>query len=632
VRILQVAYKSQIYGGEKVLLDLTRGLIERGHHLFVACPSHGPLTEVLKSEDVNVFVVPMRKTYDIVAIYRLYRILKKYRIDVIHSHGLLVNILSRIASYLANTPVSISTAHIPLNLKSGKQAQNVLEKLMIPYYLVLDNLTSLFNQKIIAVSHAVKSDLMEQGIKPGKMVVVQNGIDPNLMTGKKDNNDKELEDSENTIVGTITRLSPQKDLKTLLRMANLVIKQIPNVKFIVVGDGEQREELQNMVESLGLHNHVRLLGYREDSRDILKSFDIFALSSLWEGLPIVILEAMAVEKPVIATAVDGVKEVVEHGKSGLLVDPQRPDLLAESVIQLINNPNQAKAMGRKGRKRLERFFSIDRVINTIEQIYFSQIFNKKPNMFVKFKIYSKKIYSTMVYLWHRLVHKKEEGVSVLFYHSLEPGKSLVNFLKQIDYLRKNGYQIVSIEEVISYIRKETKLSPRSICLTFDDGYYNNYESVFPILQKYDLPAAIFLSTKFVTSNNTKEIDLRIGERFLSWDEVKKMSNGRIHFGSHGYNHCDLTKVSSRKLFGEILRSKQLMEEKMRGKIRYFSYPYGRYNKTVKEFVKRAGFEAAFTTIPGIIRPGDDLLTLKRTLIAPSDSPFDFRKKISGVFI
>jgi len=614
------------------LLDLTRGLIEKGHHLFVACPSHGPLTEVLKSDGVNVFIVPMRKTYDIVAMYRLYRILKKYRIDVIHSHGLLVNILSRIASYLANTPVSISTAHIPLNLKSGKQAQDVFEKLVIPYYLILENLTSLFNQKIIAVSHAVKSDLIEQGIKPEKIVVVQNGLDPNLLKEKNDGNDKELEDREKTIVGTITRFSPQKDLKTFLRMANLVVKEIPDVEFMVIGDGEQREELQTLAESLGLRDHVRFLGYREDARDVLKSFDIFALSSLWEGLPIVILEAMAAGKPVVATAVDGVKEVVEHGKSGLLVDPQRPDLLAESVIQLINNPDQAKAMGRKGRKRLERLFSINRVINTVEQIYFSQMFNRSPNMFGRFKIYSKKIYSTMVYLWHQLFHKKEEGASVLFYHSLEPGRPLENFLKHIEYLKKNGYQIISIHEVISYIRREIELSPRSICLTFDDGYYNNYGSLFPVLQQHNLPAAIFLSARYITSNNPREIDLKINERFLSWGEVRKMSNGRVHFGSHGYNHCDLTTLSSNKSFREILRSKQLMEEKMLGNIRYFSYPYGRYNKTVKEFVKRAGFEAAFSTIPGIIRPGDDLLAVKRTLIAPSDSLFDFKKKMSGVFI
>jgi hypothetical protein len=164
-----------VYGGEKVLLDLTRGLRERGHHVFVACPSKGPLPDILEAEGVNVFIIPMRKTYDFAAIYRLYRILRKYKIDVIHSHGLLVNILSRVASYLADTPVSISTAHLPLNLKSGKQAQNIFEKLMIPYYLILDTLTSLCNDKIIAVSHAVKRDLMEQGVDSKRIVVEREG-------------------------------------------------------------------------------------------------------------------------------------------------------------------------------------------------------------------------------------------------------------------------------------------------------------------------------------------------------------------------------------------------------------------------------------------------------------------------
>jgi peptidoglycan/xylan/chitin deacetylase (PgdA/CDA1 family) len=341
---------------------------------------------------------------------------------------------------------------------------------------------------------------------------------------------------------------------------------------------------------------------------------------------------MAAKKPVVATAVDGVSEVVEHGKTGLLVEPQKPDLLAESVIELIKNPRQAKKLGHRGRRRLEEFFSIKRVINTVEQIYLSQCFDRRPNALVWFKIYLKKIYSTLFYCVHRLFYKKKEGVSVLFYHSLEPGKPLMNFLKQIDYLRKNGYHIISISEVVSYIKREKEVSPRSVCLTFDDGYYNNYESVLPILEKYSVPAAIFLSTKYMASNGPKEIDLKIGERFLSWEEVKEMADNGVHFGSHGYNHCDLTSLSPKKSFQEIFRSKQLIEENVSEKTRYFSYPYGRYDRRMKGLVKRAGFEAAFTTIPGNVRLGDDPYSLKRILIAPSDSLFDFRKKISGVFI
>jgi peptidoglycan/xylan/chitin deacetylase (PgdA/CDA1 family) len=377
---------------------------------------------------------------------------------------------------------------------------------------------------------------------------------------------------------------------------------------------------------------VRFLGYREDARDILKSFDIFALSSLWEGLPIVILEAMAAEKPVVATAVDGVAEVVEHGKTGLLVEPEKPDLLAKSVIELIRNPNRAKGMGKRGRERLARYFSIDRVINTVEQIYFSQLFNKKPNIYEWLKIYLKKIYSTLVYFLGQLFCQNEEGVIALFYHSLDSGRPLRNFLKQMDYLRKNGYKIISTKEVISYVKGEKELSPRSVCLTFDDGYYNNYESVFPVLKKCNVPAAIFLSTKYIASNDGKEVDLKIDERFLSWGEIKNMARSGMHFGSHGYSHCDLTGLSPQEVFREIHYSKELIEKNIPGKVQYFSYPYGRYNETIRTLVKNEGFEAAFTTTPGIIMTGDDLYAIKRILIAPSDSLFDFKKKIAGVFI
>jgi glycosyltransferase involved in cell wall biosynthesis len=505
-----------VYGGEKVLLDLTRGLRERGHHVFVACPSKGPLPDILEAEGVDVFIIPMRKTYDFAAIYRLYRILRKYKIDVIHSHGLLVNILSRVASCLANTPVSISTAHLPLNLKSGKQAQNIFEKLMIPYYLILDTLTSLCNDKIIAVSHAVKRDLVEQGVDSKRIVVVQNGIDVGLIDPKNRSVKAELQSKRDyPTIGTITRLSPQKDIPTFLRMAGFVIRDFPRTQFIIVGDGEKREELKALAQNLGLQNHVKFLGYREDAQDILKSFTIFALSSLWEGLPIVILEAMAAGKPVVATTVDGVIEVVEHGKTGFLVEPQKPELLAKHVVTLVSNPKQAKSMGRKGRTRIEKFFSIKRVVNTVEQIYVSRFLNRRSRAVMRCKIYLKKIYSTSIYLARQLLSKKEEGVSILFYHSVDSGKPLENFRKQIEYLRGNGYRVISIQELISYVKGEKQLPPRSVCLTFDDGYFNNYEKVFPILQRCNMPAAIFLSSKYMTSSNGGDGRQRDPLRF-SW--------------------------------------------------------------------------------------------------------------------
>jgi len=607
--------------------------MEKGHQLFVACPSHGPLTEALRAEGAEVLVFPMRKTYDLLAIYRLYKILRKYRIDVIHSHGLLVNILSRVASYLANTRVSISTAHIPLNLKSGKQAQNIFERLMVPYYLIMDNVTSLFNQKVIAVSHAVKRDLMEQGVDSTRIVVVQNGLDSNRGGGNNQGTRGRLKRNGNhPIVGTITRLSPQKDIPTFLKMASLIMKDVPKAQFLIVGDGEKRGELQDLAHELGLGNHVRFLGYRKDVPDLLRTFDIFALSSLWEGLPIVILEAMAAEKPVVATAVDGVAEVVEHGTTGLLVEPQRPDLLAKSVIELIRHPNRAERMGKRGRERLERYFSIKRVINTVEQIYVSQMLNKMPNNYDWAKIYFKKIYSTVLYVGRQRSWEDEDGVTALFYHSLDSGKPLTNCLKQIDYLVRHGYTIVPINDVVSYVKGKKTLPPRSVCLTFDDGYHDNYGAVSAILKRYDVPVTIFLSTRYVASDDSQEIDLKIGERFLSWEEIKEMSRSGVCFGSHGYNHCDLTSLSADTSLQEILLSKELIRENLSGRIRYFSYPYGRYDRETQGLVEKAGFEAAFTTIPGTIRPGNDPYALKRILIAPSDSLFDFKKKIAGVFV
>ncbi|ODS36577.1 MAG: hypothetical protein A7315_01860 [Candidatus Altiarchaeales archaeon WOR_SM1_79] len=386
LKILQVAYKSEISGGETVLLNLAKHLRWRGHHLLVACPSHGPLVEVLRKEGIEVKVIPIKKTYDLMGAFRLSNLILREQVQILHTHGMLVNVVGRIASKVAHAPISISTVHLTRELGSGGRAENIRQRLKGKYYRSLDNFTTQFNDRVIAVSDSVKRDLISQGVSSEKIVVVRNGIEfegsqvPLEGKNQRAKKKKEFNIGNGPVVGTITRFSKQKDVHTFLYAMSDVVRDYPNARCLILGDGEQRGELENLSDRLALNGNVTFLGYREDARDILDIFDIFVLSSLWEGLPLVVLEAMAASKPVVATRVPGTAEAVVDGKTGMLVPLRNSERLAESIKKLLGNQNLSQSMGKAGRRRVSEHFRLDRMVDETEKLYFDLMRSKKKEL------------------------------------------------------------------------------------------------------------------------------------------------------------------------------------------------------------------------------------------------------------
>ena len=385
LKILQVAYKSEISGGEKVLFNLAKHLRWRGHHLLVACPSHGPLVEVLRKEGIEVKVIPIKKTYDLMGVFRLINLILREQVQVLHTHGMLVNVVGRIAAKVAHAPISISTVHLTRELANTGRAENIRQWLKGRYYRALDNFTATFNDRIVAVSESVKRDLISQGLNPEKIVVIKNGIEfepfqkhsdfENHLAKKR----KELGIGNGPIVGTITRFSKQKDVSTFLHAISNIAKEYPDVRCLIVGDGEQRRELEDLSCRLALDGNVTFLGYREDAREILDIFDIFVLSSLWEGLPLVVLEAMAASKPVVATRVPGTSEAVVDGKTGILVPLRDSERLAESIKGLLEDEGLSQSMGRAGKRRVEKYFRVERMVDETERLYTDLVHSKRQN-------------------------------------------------------------------------------------------------------------------------------------------------------------------------------------------------------------------------------------------------------------
>jgi glycosyltransferase involved in cell wall biosynthesis len=171
------------------------------------------------------------------------------------------------------------------------------------------------------------------------------------------------------VVGTIARISPQKGIQTLLESASLVREQIPNVRFVIVGEGELRPEIEERMAALGLNGTWTMVGQRDDYLRFLRAFDVFAFPSLWEGLPYAPIEAMAVGTPVVATSVSGTTDLVSHEETGLLVPAQDESSLAEAIVSVLTNDDLARQLARRGRSFIETNFNAARPVEQTIEVY-----------------------------------------------------------------------------------------------------------------------------------------------------------------------------------------------------------------------------------------------------------------------
>ncbi len=218
-------------------------------------------------------------------------------------------------------------------------------------------------------------------------------------------------------------------------------------------------------------------------------------------------------------------------------------------------------------------------------------------------------------------------VPVIMYHSIDENTSSAlsvspkSFARQMKFLKDFGYNVISLEELIGYIRDKKPLKAKTIAITFDDGYKNNYTDAYPALKRYNLPTTIFV----IVDNVGKE-------GFLNWNDIKEMSLNNITIGSHTLKHAYLTSLDFKSLDNELMLSKRILEEKIGKRVSVMSYPLGGFNEAVKEAVKRAGYIGACATNPGKKYPNNDIYALKRIRISKtSDNLFVFWIETSGFY-
>jgi glycosyltransferase involved in cell wall biosynthesis len=354
---------SMNYGGAEILLrDLTLGLLTRGYQVSVRYITHGPLAEEIESMGVTTTRLPRLFLVDPVLAWRMFSEIIREKPDIVHTHLFKSDFHGRFAARIAKMPVVVSTLH-----NCHQWAKN-------PILGNIYGLTSRFADKVIAVSEEVREYAIRYAhINPKKVTTIPNAIPISRFSNSRAAGAGIRQEFnipvDVPLIGIIARLTGQKDHENFLYAAARILEHIPETRFIIVGDGPLRFLLEERAKTLGINNSVIFSGVRRDIPAIYGALDILVFSSRWEGLPVTLLEGMASNVPVVATAVGGVPGVLENEVTGILVPPTDPEAIARACIRLIENPSLRQQMGRAGYTKIQTNYSMDAMIDKTDCLY-----------------------------------------------------------------------------------------------------------------------------------------------------------------------------------------------------------------------------------------------------------------------
>jgi glycosyltransferase involved in cell wall biosynthesis len=353
-----------LLGARRSLVALLENIDKNRYSPVVLCPKKdGELVSLLKEKGIRTEILRLRNWRKIrnirfmpFLIYSLVRLIRKEKIELIHCNEFWLNPYGVISAKIARIPC---ISHVRTSLSRKK----------IKDYLLA------YSDKIISVSEATRKPIKEYPGVFRKTAVIYNGVDTEKFNTHIKSDDIKREfgiASDETVIGTIGQLYPDKGQEVFLRAASVILKTHPKTKFFVVGEAKKEryeKQLLKITAEFKLQNQVIFAGKREDISKVLSSFDIFALPTLNEGFARVIIEAMACGKPVITTPVGGNREAVMDGKTGFIIPVNSADELARKIVELIDDKEKRIEMGKLGRERVVNHFSLEQYVKNMEGIY-----------------------------------------------------------------------------------------------------------------------------------------------------------------------------------------------------------------------------------------------------------------------
>lgn len=374
IKILQIISSSNIGGAEKLLLSLLKYLDKDKFEAYVACPPDGLMFKNFKKyareiQALNFNHLLLKPT----TIFSLKKYMQQKKIDIVHTHLFNADLAGIIAAKFARVPCKITTMH-GYNFSSTGEFD--LRSIKNFFFSFIYRFVYLFCDNVITVCRSIKQDLMQRPgikIKEEKIKVINSAIDleeiSNCNRGVNSDFKDPLVNNNTKFVGIIANLDKVKCHRILLSAIPQILKEEAKTRFLFVGDGKEKGYLQRMVRRLKIEDNVVFLGLQEQVTGIISICDLIVLPSLFESRPLIIMEAMALGKPIVATRVGGISELVEDEKTGLLVPPRNSEKLAEAILRLLKNKELSLEMGGRGQVKVQELFSLKNMVKETEKTY-----------------------------------------------------------------------------------------------------------------------------------------------------------------------------------------------------------------------------------------------------------------------
>lgn len=361
--ILLIIDDASVGGGQQHVLALAERLTARGLKVAVACEAQGYLVDMLRHARIPHHSVRLTESPSARGVLGLAAVLRASGAQLVHTHGGTAGFYGRLAARWVGGQRTVHTYHGIHYLHDKSLRKRYLHR-------AIDRTLLRWTDEVICVA---KSDrdlaLKERLALPDHVSVVYNGIDIARFEKAQADDGRTAQPSREFIVGTVGRLHEQKGHTVLLQAASFIRGACPQVRFRIIGDGPLRESLEGQARALGLNGIVEFVGARDDVPEQLRHFDLFVLPSLWEGMPYVVLEAMAAGVPIVATDVDGVREIITSDGEGVLVSPGNGRALGAAVIDLVGNDARRAELGARGAQVVRERFSLESMIDQTVSVY-----------------------------------------------------------------------------------------------------------------------------------------------------------------------------------------------------------------------------------------------------------------------
>lgn len=361
IKLVQVTHDLALGGLQRVIVNICRTIDRERFDISVLCLRDlGCFTDEVKELGIPVTLIPQKNGTDYLSFFKVADYFREIKPDVIHTHNTQPFMDGTIAALLTGVKRVIHTDH----------ARSFPDKRR---YMFIEWFMSQFAYKVVGVSEHTSQNLMKyEKISPKKIVTIPNGIDPAPFEITIDKKSKRQElglPEDGPVLGVAVRLSEQKGLTYLLQAMPEIINKFPRVSLIIAGDGPLKETLIEETKQRHIDKNVYFLGMRHDTAELLQLFDLYVLPSIWEGLPMIVLEAMAAGCPIVATDVGGVGAAVKHDYNGILLRSEDSSALQKNIIELLNDVSKCALFSKNTKVLFEKEFSAKNMTILYQQLY-----------------------------------------------------------------------------------------------------------------------------------------------------------------------------------------------------------------------------------------------------------------------